>query len=167
MQPHSMCAVALAHYIWNNPDSVTVKDCAMRVEYRDHHDHFRNLYYRISNVRQEKDDREFKMDIVRDGGGVNCVMIISRNSTTEGAEVTIKHDPEHISGLVEIFNLYKNKVSSGRHRNSRKYAGFEGHMKYLDRMTMYCDLVRSNGSTTTSTYNLEIVQTNPPKKSNN
>lgn len=164
MQPHSMCAVALAHYFWNSPEKVTVDRCRMRVEYRDHNDRTRNLYYLITNVSEDKDGRRFSMNIVRDGGGIDCTITVSRNSTSEGAEVTMTHYPEHHAGLTEIFSLYKKQIRSGRHRNSKKYKNFEGSAPRLDHVKLYCDLLRPNGSTTTSEYTLDVMQMSPEMK---
>ena len=156
MQPHSMCAVALAGYMWNRVEPVKVTNCSMEVEYTVRGRYKKNVY-RLSNIAVSSDNREISFSVIRDGGGLACVIDIRRSSFSEGFEVTMTHRTTHISGLREVYNLYKNRVSGGFNYNSRKYGGFKGTLS-SDRKTveLECEVRRDNGSLYPVKYTLKI-----------
>lgn len=140
MQPHSMCAVAVAGYMWNRPYRKSISRLSMDVEYRSE-DKFRNLVYDISNIQESSDQREIKLSIVRAGGGLACTMLIRRSSAAEGSKVTMTHETTHVAGLREEYYLYKNTIQSGRHHNSRKYGDFSGSIdESRENLTMICGI---------------------------
>lgn len=172
MQPHSMCAVALAGFVWNHPEVrpdlrdplkvVTISRCNMTVEFRHPRDGYRHLMYNLTNIERSSDDLEMKFRIVRSSGGTDCNITMRRNSRGLGAEVQMTHYPTHIAGLVEVFDLNKQDVTSGRHRNSEKYRNFSGDFS-SDRKTlmMYCEILRRrntpNEGVDVSFYKLDIT----------
>jgi hypothetical protein len=152
-----MCAVSLANYIWNDAYHPIIEEASMRVEYQDRHGKYRNLYYRLGNIYQTSDRREFRFQIVRDGGGVNCAIEARRSSNQEGSQVVMTHLPSHVSGLREEYYLSKKQVSSGRHVGSSRYGAFAGDINYTDRLTLYCELFRDDHSSFLSRYDLTVL----------
>lgn len=138
MQPHSMCAVALVNYMWNRHSPTGIKSCVMNVEY-----YLRGKYrlnkYELTGIKESEDRKSIKVYIMRSGGGIACQITAERNSASEGSKVTLTHSQNHISGLREEFNLYKNKVIQGRHYNSQKYRNFSGESRHPDRIRFQLD----------------------------
>lgn len=158
MQPHSMCAVALAGYVWNRPEPKHVTSCVMGVEYKRDGTYRKNIY-RLSNILTSPDNREMRVHIVRDGGGISCEITLRRSSTQEGSEVTMTHGQIHVSGLREVYNLYKNKVSSGMHYNSERYRNFKGDVSSnRKKMQLWCEVKNRYGNFITVLYELELQQ---------
>ena len=159
MQPHSMCALALAGYVWNCYDSSAISKCVMRVEYRRDGEYVSHSYD-LTNVRESNDRRELKVQIMRSGGGLSCVMNIRRSSTQEGSEITMTHETIHISGLREVFNLYKMRISNGMHYNSARYRAYGGEFQTSDRkkLDFTCEVKTSSGSFVPVRYMLERTQ---------
>ena len=172
MQPHSMCAVALAGFVWNHPEvrpetkdpykEVEISRCNMTVEFRHPRSGYRHIMYDLTNIERSKDDLEMKFRIVRSSGGIDCKIEMRRNTRSEGAEVKMTHSPAHITGVVEIYNLNKKDITSGRHQNSEKYRNFSGDFS-SDRKTlmMYCEILRErnnpNAGVDVSMYKLDIT----------
>lgn len=149
MQPHSMCAVSLANYIWNNYQRQPESEFRMTVDYRNHHGNYRSLKYRLFNVRVSPDNLELKMNIQRDGGGIDCEVTCRRSSVREGAEVTQTHGQQHVAGLREVYNLYRGKVMNGTHYGSRKYKSFRGETPAKSdpkTLHLHTDVKRPDGS---------------------
>lgn len=138
MQPHSMCGVALANYMWNAAEPTGLLSAVMRIEYK-LRDRSRALLYELTNIRENKDHTEIKAYVMRGGGGIACQLTLSRNSAQEGTEVNITHSQNHLSGLKESFKLYKNQVTQGRHRNSEKYKDFKGENNHPDKKKFVLD----------------------------
>lgn len=132
MQPHSMCAVALANYMWNRHDPTGISSAKMKIDY-ELRNRPRTNAYRLDYIEENKNSTEIKFYIMRDGGGIACQITISRSSPSEGSKVTMTHSQNHISGLKEEFYLYKNKAISGQHRNSLKYRNFDGESSHPER----------------------------------
>lgn len=159
MQPHSMCAVALANYVWNSATWMELEKVQMRVDYKDRYGASKFNIYELWNIQRDRDDREMRVQIMRGGGGINCTITLRRNTPQEGAEVTMTHSEQHIAGLREVFYLYKEKISSGKHYNSLKYGDFEGYNNHPDRrrIALYCDLRMSAHTFVRIKYELEIT----------
>lgn len=158
MQPHSMCTVGLCNYVWNYYKPVE-NEYRMSVEYRSEYG-VKVLYYRLFNVKVSEDGTELSVAIQRDGGGLACVVHARRASRTEGAEVTMTHETQHVAGLREVYNLYKGQVLNGMHYNSKKYRGFRGQLASKSdpkHFQLTTDLVRADGSTSVGQYDLRIL----------
>lgn len=154
MQPHSMCAVALAGYVWNRPEPKKIKSCSMEVEYKSNGLYKKNIY-RLSNISISSDDREMDVHIIRDGGGISCTMNIRRSSKSEGSQVTMTHGQIHVAGLREVYNLYKNNISGGMHYNSQRYKGFKGTISASrEKVVLDCEVIQKNGSVAEVKYEL-------------
>jgi len=125
MQPHSMCAVALSNYIWYANGQAGV-DYRVTVEFRRHDGTYRNLKYRCTPS-LSTDKSRLDIFIIRDGGGIACTITLDKRGA-EGSEVSSSHSQQHVSGLREVYNLYKGKVKNGMHYNSLMYKGFEGEL---------------------------------------
>lgn len=136
MQPHSMCAVALSSYIWNRPVPEFVARARMDVEYRNKYGEYRMNKYELEVTSRQKDDREFNVYVIRAGGGISCTLTVRRNSTQEGAEVTMTHSQQHVSGLREVYRLMKKEITGGLHYNSEKYGAFKGWVTNPDNKKM-------------------------------
>lgn len=145
MQPHSMCAVALAGYMWNRPETKKINECSMEVEYRKDGQYKKNVY-RLSRITLSPDDREINVHILRDGGGISCTITIRRSSVVEGSQVTMTHSQNHVAGLREVYNLYKHNVASGFNYNSERYKAFRGTISSdREKVVLDCEVKRSNG----------------------
>src|SRR3989344_3252384 len=135
MQPHSMCAVALATYMWNRPEWLFLNNARTEIEYtisEGSQKIFRHLKYRL-DVCSSDLDKKFTVYILRDGGGIACSITVWRDSSQEGSRVYQTHSQQHVAGLVEEYDLWKNKLVNGRHRNSLKYKKFAGEVLDSDR----------------------------------
>lgn len=159
MQPHSMCAAALAGFMWNRPESLNVKKCNMSVEYRKSGEYKMNTY-ELSDIRESADKREITVFVMRGGGGIACQVAIRRNSAQEGSEVTMTHGQIHVSGLREVFNLYNKRIVSGMHYNSERYRNFAGEFRDSGRKKLWlrCEVKSSYGSFYDVDYELEMRQ---------
>lgn len=158
MQPHSMCAVALAGYVWNRPEIKQVSSGVMHVEYRKDGTYKKNIY-RLGNIHVSPDGREIKVRIIRDGGGISCEITIRRSSAQEGSEVTMTHGQIHVAGLREVYNLYKLKVASGLHYNSERYRAFAGEFSSDRKKLRFVSEVKNrSGSFVPVGYELELTQ---------
>lgn len=158
MQPHSMCTVALANFVWNQHNHPIPELCTARVEYRDRYGKYKTNVYRLYNIIVHPDMTYIRVSILRDGGGLACTMHARRPSHSEGNRVTQEHDTQHIHGLREEYYLYKSSVKSGRHVNSGRYRNFEGDLRKEDRkkMSLYCEIKREDGSFFYSKYELQL-----------
>jgi len=154
-----MCALALAGFIWNSYSNPVVSKCVMRVEYRRD-----GLYvshsYDLTDIVESSDKRELKVSIMRSGGGLSCVMHLRRSSTQEGSEITRTHESIRVSGLREVFNLYKMKISNGMHYNSMKYRSYGGEYESDDRkkLSFTCEVKNTNENFVPVRYVLERTQ---------
>lgn len=159
MQPHSMAAVALAGYMWNSHSNPVVSKCVMRVEYRRDGDYVSHSYD-LTNVQESSDKRELKVSIMRSGGGLACTINLRRSSLQEGCEITMTHETIHVSGLREVFNLYKMRIANGMHYNSQRYRAFEGDYQSSDRkkLTLTCEVKTRHGNFVPVRYELERTQ---------
>lgn len=155
-----MCALALSNFIWNGYAGAPQKEYRMRVEYRQHEGNFRRLYYRLFAVEVSPDNRQLQVNIIRDGGGIDCRITVRRASTSEGSELTMTHGEQHTAGLEEIFNLYKGKISNGMHRNSKLYREFSGEVfsrEDYKKMWLFTDVKKADGSFVKIRYMLEFL----------
>ncbi len=168
MQPHSMCAVALAGYVWNkweikerartSKDPIKLSSCEMKIEYRLPDGQFRNLGYRLSNISVEKNTK-VSVDVAKSHGSLHCSVIVER--TSEGSEINIYHSEHHASGLKEKFNIYTESVV-GRHENSLKYGNYRGNFgNDFEKLVLACGILRDRGTSNArfidSTYTLEMT----------
>jgi hypothetical protein len=154
-----MCAVALANYIWNSSENPTVERCNMDIWYTDREGLYKLNKYELWNINHSNDDREMEVQIIRGGGGINCKISLRRESRQEGSKVEMTHSEQHVAGLREEYYLWKQKVQSGRHYNSRAYGQFEGFNNHPDRkkLVLYCEVKTSSGNFVTNKYELEIT----------
>lgn len=135
MQPHSMCAVALANFMWNRYSPTGLKSAIMNVEYYSTSGKYKLNKYDLNYIEESSDRKTLKVYVMRSGGGIACQITLTRPTVEEGAEITMQHSQIHISGLREIYKLYKNKIVQGRHRNSERYRNFAGQSYHPDRKT--------------------------------
>ncbi|MBD3279419.1 MAG: hypothetical protein GF390_01765 [Candidatus Pacebacteria bacterium] len=158
MQPHSMCALALASYYWNLSQPATITGCTMSVDYQTKGGKYKSNKYILSNIQESTDRRELKVHIMRGGGGIACTITIRRNTLQVGASVVMTHSQQHIAGLREEFRLMRKSIVNGQHYNSRKYRRFEGEAHADGRaMTLRCEIKKDDGSFTTVPYSLKIT----------
>ncbi|MFZ1721552.1 MAG: hypothetical protein WAU07_03530, partial [Microgenomates group bacterium] len=78
----------------------------------------------------------------------------------EGAEVTQTHSTQHVSGLREVYNLYRGTVSGGMHYNSVKYKSFHGEAPYKSdpkQLHLYSDVRRKDGGFSPVLYELRVM----------
>jgi hypothetical protein len=157
MQPHSMCAVALAAYVWNRPRRLEVTSSVMNVEYYKNGRYKLNKY-ELSNFIQCTDGTDFRVHIMRSGGGIACDVTVRRFSLSEGTRVEMTHSQQHVAGLREEFRLMKKRIINGRHYNSQRYRNFEGEAIHPDRkrFKFYCEVKQQNGYFVELPYELEI-----------
>lgn len=158
MQPHSMCVVSLVGLMWNSLSPKQVSRCEMRVEYTK-----RGSYafhsYELSNIYESPDRRELRVSVMRAGGGLACTVNVRRSSLQEGCEVTMTHDTIHVSGLREVFHLYRLKASGGMSYNSRLYKGFAGEFQTDDykKLDLVCEVLNDNDVHVPVRYQIERV----------
>lgn len=152
-----MCAAALATYVWNRPERMEVTSSVMDVEYRKDGVYKLNRY-ELSNYISSTDNREFRVLVMRGGGGISCNVTVRRSSLDEGSEVTMTHSQIHVAGLREVFTLWKMRIANGQNYNSFKYGAFEADVMHPKRLKMkfYCQLKHANGYYITVPYDLEI-----------
>ncbi len=162
MQPHSMCAVALANYMWNRPERRLVKSCYMDVEYYTTDGKYKLNKYDLTHIEESDDRRTLKVYIMRSGGGISCQITLMRSSVEEGGEITMTHSQNHVSGLREVYKLYKNKLQNGMHYNSERYRNFKGESYHPERKTFHLESeVRiKNDIFVWKTYDLRIISLN-------
>lgn len=168
MQPHSMSALAICNFYWNAPEKIVIKgDVTIRVEYQEVSGAYKFNEYRVSNIYESSDRLQLTMYIIRSSGGISCEITARRNSTSEGAEVTMTHGQQHVSGLREVFRLMKKEVINGMHYNSEKYNRYDGRnmtdSSYPRKIKLYSDVKRSDGSFVNLPYDLEITSINYEK----
>lgn len=125
MQPHSMAMVSLVGLLWNSSTPKKVSKMDVKVEYRREGSYAFHDYV-LTNVTESSDRREISASIMSTNSGLSCVMHARRSSLQEGCEITMTHDTIHVSGLREVFNLYKLNVASGMSYNSMVYKAFAG-----------------------------------------
>lgn len=158
MQPHSMCALAFAKFYWNQYDPIIIKgDVKMRVEYQLGTGEYKTNEYRLSNIQESSNQLELKVYVIRSSGGISCEITIRRNSRSEGAELTMTHSQQHVSGLREVYQLMKKRISDGRHYNSEKYGRYEGESDDPKKLVLYCEVKNGRGDLIRIPYTLEIT----------
>jgi hypothetical protein len=147
-----MCAVQIAHLIWNLGKDPSF--CEVRIQYRSH-DNTETKYYRC-NVKSDGD--RFTAEIIRSGGGLSCT-ITAKLGTNGRVEMT--HSTQHISGLREEFTLAKNKkdLDGGKHYNSLRYGEFGGKIGLDDvSLSLECQLRNKDGKSFTKVpYDLTVT----------
>jgi hypothetical protein len=147
----------MSRCIWGHSEQIIVKgSVSIEVEYQTPGGKYRSNHYRISDIRESSDRRELSMYIIRSSGGISCTMTVRRNSTSEGSEVTLFHSQQHRAGLREVYRLMKKRITSGNHYNSEKYGNFEGESNYHDRLRLYCEVLKKDGSYIKIPYDLKI-----------
>jgi len=158
MQPHSMCALAMARCIWGHAEQIKVDGTVtIEVEYQSPTGKYKYNHYRLTDIRESSDRRELQMYIIRSSGGISCTMTVRRNSTSEGSEVVLYHSQQHRAGLRETFRLMNKRITEGSHnKTSERYERFEGESNYHDRLTLNCELKNSKGGIITVPYHLKI-----------
>lgn len=156
MQPHSMAMVSLIGLIWNSSTLKKVSKMDVKVEYRRNGSYAFHDYV-LSNVTESSDRREISASIMSTNSGLSCVMHARRSSLQEGCEVTMTHDTNHVSGLREVFNLYKLNVSNGMSYNSTIYRAFSGSFQTDDykRIDLVADVKLKSGDFVSSPYQVE------------
>lgn len=149
MQPHSMCAVAVANYVWNAHEKITATNYEVKVEYIHRRGEFKTNIYRLSGFKEESDRKAFSVYIIRAGGGIACTIYARRNSTQEGSKIEMTHSQNHTSGLREEYELWKKNIKYGRHYNSSLYRDFEGESITDDRkrINFNCDVKQIDNKT--------------------
>ncbi len=158
MQPHSICAIMLSHYIWNSADRNEITGGQIAIEYRSRHDLTLNKYYKFDRVELSSDRTEIKAYFSHMQGSTACEVKAIRSSMSEGSRVDLYHSEQHASGLREEYNLYKNQLS-GSHRNSLKYRNFSARMDRREDMRFVSEvrLVFNNEKFKETTYNVRMV----------
>jgi hypothetical protein len=131
----------------------------MRVEYQNRFGEYKVNIYDLWNIRRDTDDREMKVQIMRSGGGVNCTITLRRSSVQEGSEITMTHSEQHIAGLREVYHLYKEKISSGKHYNSLVYKDFNGYNNdsKRERIVLSCEIKMNDKYFVPIEYKLEAT----------
>lgn len=160
MQPHSMCAVALANYVWNSPYFMGhVEGANMNVSYQNSEGKYRLMKYELSGFNLEKDNRTFSVFILRGGGGISCKITATRGTAEVGAKVSMTHSQNHVSGLREEYTLNAKEIANGRHYNSQRYRNFSGENAHPDRLKlkMRCEVRVEKERYITIPYELEIT----------
>lgn len=159
MQPHSMCAVAIAGYIWNSHKKQKVLKCVMSVEYRDRYRKLKVNIYDLTDIEEGDKGRELKFRIMRSGGGLACKVLARRISHSEGTKVVMTHETIHIAGLREEYKLYTMEVREGRHYNSIRYGEFSGFFGAgRESLSLKCDIKNDEGYFVTTDYKLKMTQ---------
>lgn len=130
MQPHSMCALAVAGYVWNRPTPIDQKYLRKKfndveIEFTNHEGKTRKMYYNLEITKRKADETELDIKAVKSSGDLACTLEIRRGSSAESSRVTVVHQTQHVSGLKEIYNLYKDYTTGGHHENSTKYGKFD------------------------------------------
>jgi len=154
-----MCALAVAHYVWNDPYHQVPKSMMMNVEYRNRYGEYKLNKYELSDIRESSDKRELSAYIIRGGGGISCTITIRRNTTLEGAELEMSHSQNHVSGLREVYGLMKEKIIQGRHYNSLMYRNFEAEQVGPERkkLKLRTEVKQTDNQFKTAEYDLEIT----------
>lgn len=148
MQPHSMCTLALANFVWNRPKDQQVlignSKINMKVDYislpGSPDERSRTLYYDLYNYEETTDRYEFKVNIVRASGGINCQMRVWRDSLGEPQTVKMTHGQQHAAGLMEEFRMYRRSLK-GHHHNSKRYTSFSGDIDRREEITLSCGVL--------------------------
>ncbi len=155
-----MCAVALAHYIWNSSYQLKINRCVVNVEYRNRFGEYRLNKYELSYFNEKPDRREFSVYVIRAGGGISCTLTVRRNTVQEGSEVELVHSQNHLSGLREVFRLLKSRIAEGRHYNSLLYKNFEGENAHPERtkIRLKTEVRQKNGVFVQVPYEVELTQ---------
>lgn len=136
MQPHSMCALALANLVWNQGYGDSIAFSRILVEYQTPKGTYKKNYYDLNQIKVDGD--KFSVAIKRSGGGLACTMDVKKNSSDE---VEMTHRTQHIAGLMERFTLDKKRIRKGDHRNSRKYNTFAGDITQDTNIELVCDVL--------------------------
>ena len=156
MQPHSMCALGLATYVWEKSDMACPQAIEMKVVYRNRDQLYKTNYYSLSSITEDDDRRRLVVSIRRMGDGDTCTVTISRKSTELGSEISMKHSVPHTANLEEVFRIYESRISDGKHYNSMKYGEYRGGFSQADRkhIQLRCDVKTESGSFITVDYDL-------------
>ena len=155
MQPHSMCVVALANVVWNSGKMIThLSSASMNVSYENSERRTRNMKYDLSQFQLSSDRREFSVSVMRGGGGLACTVTARTNAD---GHVVMTHSNQHVSGLREEFNLYKDAVKSGRHYNSMKYKDFSGTISNERSMKLTCEIKVDKNKYISVPYELSVT----------
>ncbi len=129
MQPHSMCALAVAAYVWNRPKPVDKKylgeKFSVEIEYETQSRERKQLEYKIEITQRDTKEEKMVVRAIRSHGGLDCRLTLERNSSAEGSKVTVRHSQQHVAGLREIYELHNKYTRSGHHVNSMKYNRFD------------------------------------------
>lgn len=129
--------------------------CTLRVSYTNRQGDTKNNYYDLKEIKISGENR-FSVSIQRSGGGLACVMDVTRNSKSSN-HVEMTHGTIHIAGLKEVYKLRKDEIVDGEHRNSIKYKRFHGRIKYEEQLELTCEILTiAKKQWTTSTYNLSV-----------
>lgn len=156
MQPHSMCALALANLCWNyNKNIELLKSREMQVEYTRADGRFRSLYYKMTDIRFQTEQKEFSVNILRSNGGYACNMSVKINSNKQ---CEMSHGNQHVAGYKEEFELWLKEIKNGKHRNSKRYGTFSGIIFDADKIVLNCELKRDGKESVMSKYTLKIPQ---------
>lgn len=163
-----MCVLFVCDFYWNAPEKIVIKgDVTIRVEYQEVSGAYKFNEYRVSNIYETSDKLQLTMYVIRSSGGISCEITARRNSTSEGAEVTMTHSQQHVSGLREVFRLMKKEVINGMHYNSEKYNRYEGRnmtdSSYPRKLRLYSEVKRADGTFISLPYDLEITSINYEK----
>lgn len=154
-----MCVVALTAYLWNRPVRLNLKKALIYITYRNRYGEYKNNVYDTEIVSRSPDDCELKVYVIRSGGGISCTVTAKRNSTQEGSEVVFTdHSQHHLSGLRELYKLYKNRIAYGDNQGSKLYRRFEGETTddTRRRYRMMCEVINSQEQYVPVLYEIEL-----------
>lgn len=142
MQPHSMAALSLAGFVWNNPYKVVKSSARAEVEYRKRADELKTNYYDLSGITLSSDKRTLTVTIGRVIKGAPCTITIRRNTDDVPCKVTMSHSQQHAADLREEFRLTPSQIQDGRHYNSYIYREFRGKFTVDDcsRSDLSCEV---------------------------
>lgn len=131
----------------------------IKITYTDRLGNYISKHYRLFNFWQSSDGLEYKITFMRDEGGDNCEMVIRRKSRTDDAEVTMKHNVQHIAGLEHEFRLGKYEIKNGRHYNSKHFKEFGLRLRSQSdpkKFTVTSDAITGKGNYITLNIEAEI-----------
>lgn len=142
MQPHSMAALGLAGFVWNNPYKEIKSSARAEVEYRKRADELKTNYYDLSGITLSSDNRTLTVTIGRVIKGAPCTITIRRDTDDVPCKVTMTHSPQHVADLREEFRLTRSQIQDGRHYNSYIYREYNGKFTVDDcsRSDLSCEM---------------------------
>ncbi len=156
MQPHSMCAIMVAHYYWNHNNPKKKADGDIAISYSDRNDRTVTKYYKFYNVSESSDLRQLTATFQTPDG--RCDITIRRSSPEEGSDAELIHSVQHASNLRERFKMYKHTLR-GYHENSLKYRSIDANLSQDCRIEFRNEvrLVFDNTKFKTTVYDVRLL----------